>query len=84
MPFCFHGFWFPPVTNFRILVAAFPWRWLARNAFTAWCITGMLIVPSNSSPGNGTADRGVPSAVNVSASNVIGPERAPVVSCGVL
>ena len=26
VPFCFHGFWLPPVTNFRILVAALPWR----------------------------------------------------------
>ena len=40
MPFCFQGFWLPPVTYLRIFVDALPWRWLARNAVTALCITG--------------------------------------------
>ena len=64
MPFCFQGFWLPPTTYLRIFVDALPWRWLARNAFTAWCITGTLIMPSNVASGSVTLSvRAVPSAV---------------------
>ena len=71
VPFCFHGFWLPPVTYFRIFVDALPWRWLARNAFTAWCITGTLITPSNVASGSATFSvRAVPSAVYADASGV--------------
>ena len=52
MPFCFHGFWFPPTTYFRIFVAAVPWRWLFRNARTAWCSTGSFTVPSKVASGS--------------------------------
>ncbi len=68
VPFCFHGFWLPPTTNPRVLVWWLPWRWLARYAFTAWCITGMFTVPSNVLPGSATRSRGVPSAVKAAAS----------------
>jgi hypothetical protein len=37
---------------------AVPWRWLARNAFTAWCITGTFTVPSNVLPGSATRRAG--------------------------
>jgi len=46
------------------LVEALPWRWLARNAFTAWCITGMFTTPSNVDSGSCTLSlRAVPSDV---------------------
>src|SRR6476469_10761577 len=64
VPFCFHGFWLPPVTYLRILVDALPWRWLARKAVTALCITGMFTVPSNVDSGSCTFSlRAVPSDV---------------------
>src|SRR5512146_3099618 len=55
------------MTYLRIFVAALPCRWLARYAFTAWCITGMLTVPSNTVPGSGTLSRAVPCAVYAAA-----------------
>ena len=68
VPFCFHGFWLPPITSPRVLVDALPWRWLARKAFTAWCITGRFTVPSNVSAGRATRSRGVPCAEYAAAS----------------
>jgi hypothetical protein len=44
---------------------------LARNAFTAWCITGMFTVPSNSSPGSAIESRAVPRALNALARNEV-------------
>jgi hypothetical protein len=50
------------------LVDALPWRWLAMKAFTAWCITGTLITPSNVASGSCTFSvRAVPSAVKADA-----------------
>ena len=64
MPFCFHGFWLPPVTYLRIFVDALPWRWFAMKAVTALCITGMFTVPSNVDSGSCTFSlRAVPSDV---------------------
>jgi hypothetical protein len=55
VPFCFQGFWLPPETKLRVLVAAVPWRWLLRNTLTAWCSTGSFTVPSKTSPGSANA-----------------------------
>jgi len=72
VPFCFQGFWFPPVTYLRIFVDALPWRWFARNAVTALCITGTLITPSNVASGSVTLSvRAVPSAVYADACGVL-------------
>ena len=60
VPFCFHGFWLPPITSPRVFVLCVPWRWLAKYAFTAWCMTGTFTVPSNTVPGRDIRSRGVP------------------------
>ena len=71
VPFCFHGLLLPPETSDRVRVCAFAWRWLARNAFTAWCITGTFTVPSNVSAGSVTRSRVVPPAVYAATSKVV-------------
>src|SRR5215210_3624322 len=59
------------MTNPRVFVEALPCRLFARNAFTAWCITGMFTVPSNRSAGSSTFSRAVPLAEYAAAFIVV-------------
>ena len=42
----------PPLIIPRVLVAAVPWRWLARNALIVWCSAASWTRPSNSYSGS--------------------------------
>src|SRR6266545_293181 len=68
VPFCFHGFEFPPETSARVLVLCVPCRWLDRNVITARCSRSSFTVPSNSAAGSETAFFLAPAAEKCGAS----------------
>src|SRR2546427_7247020 len=80
VPFWRHGFWLPPVTKRRVLVACVPWRWFERNVTTARCMTSSFTVPSNSVSGRRTFFCLAPAAEKCGAS--IMAARAPLLAHG--
>src|SRR5258706_2586568 len=68
VPFCFHGFEFPPDTSARVLVLCVPCRWLERYVITARCSSSSFTVPSNSAAGSETAFFLAPAAEKCGAS----------------
>src|SRR6266581_6467505 len=73
VPFWRHGFWLPPVTKRRVLVACVPWRWFERNVTTARCMTSSFTVPSNSVSGRRTFFFLAPAAEKCGASIMATP-----------